>query len=111
MPETQNARFEVLINGKRRCVAGVEGLGVMGVILDWVKRAADRKPTDAPLDEWTGPRVNIDCGAGLSDDQVHVHWLSEPLCEGDEVTIRVLGPGFYDSPAARSPPPPVSDVS
>jgi hypothetical protein len=30
-----------------------------------------------------------------------LHWLREPLRPGDEVTIRVLGPGLTDEPKLR----------
>lgn len=99
MPKTQNARFEVLINGERRCVMGVEGFGVLSVITSWVMREADQKPAQAPEDEWVGPELELGCGGLRSDTNQHVHWMRRELSEGDEVTIRVLGPGDFDPPA------------
>ena len=95
-------RFEILVNGQRRCVAGFEGPGVMSVITDWVIRDPQKKPADFTIDAWTKQSLHCHVGGLSSAANQAMSWLSEDLAVGDEVTIRVLGPGSFDEPLHKS---------
>ncbi|QDU35933.1 hypothetical protein Mal4_02150 [Maioricimonas rarisocia] len=94
-----SARFEVLLNGERICVAGIDGEGVLSVGLDYVKRQDE------------DPELNLHVG-GLgqyrSDDprSQHVTWPTpESIGVGDEVTIRLIPPGEFDAPVGMTDHP------
>ena len=94
-------RYQVLMNGRAICTPGVEGLGgVLVATLTWTKRKRridDDVPSDADILESHWLKVfGID---PATDD--HVSWSDEPLQPGDEITIRILGPGVADEPADR----------
>jgi hypothetical protein len=90
-------RYQVLINGRVVCTSGVEGLGVLTAILTWIKRkrrADDHAPgTDEILESHY-----LKVGGTTSGSDEHLQWCEEPLQEGDEIVIRILGPGAADKP-------------
>lgn len=76
--------FEIHLNGKRVCTAGIGEPGVMSAILNWVSsepRKGARKP-----DEFASIRV----GGLVSSTEEHVTWAHRDLRRGDEVVIRVV---------------------
>ena len=94
-------RYQVLMNGRVVCTAGVEGLGgVLVASLTWAKRKRridDNVPIEADILEphW----LHVGGIDPAMDD--HVEWCDEPLQPGDEITFRILGPGVADEPADR----------
>ena len=81
--------FEVLVNGEKKCVAGV-AKGVLSVIID-----------GAPL-----PRLAV---VGKSGEN-HLRWITprlEPLelKAGDEVTVRVVETNVVDDPVSHRASP------
>jgi len=99
-------RFEVIVNGERRCVAGLE-YGVLTVGTTWMKRNPDafspspyRGMTKA---EYLEEFANLHVGAlDLSNAKEQpVDWLKEQFVPGDEIIIRVLPPGESDKPVPR----------
>jgi hypothetical protein len=104
MPDSGiNVRLQILVNGKVRGTAGMESIGVLSVILDWVRRdpKAASKPSSISRKEWEGNRVHVSLGGLDSVAEKHVEWFGADLDVGDEVTVRVLPPGEFDSPARR----------
>ena len=93
-----SVRFEVLVDGEQRCIAGIAGLGVLSIIVDWVMRDPRAKPDDYSIEDWSRPKLGLSVGGLRGPDQQAVNWVSEDLVPGSEVTIRVLGPGDFDSP-------------
>jgi hypothetical protein len=100
-------RFQFVVNGQVICTAGVEGFGVFSSTFSWVKRTADsyaKNKTSAPpdwdttLEEWTREEMGIAAGGQDSQFPGHASWFDHELHVGDEVTIRILGPGPIDSP-------------
>lgn len=100
-------RFQFLINGEVVCTAGVEGLGVFSSNLTWVKRSAEsyaRAKAEAPPDwdcteeEWMREDVHINAGGRDSKYSGGASWFLRDLAVGDEITIRILGPGPTDTP-------------
>jgi hypothetical protein len=98
-------RFQVLVNGKSICVAGIDGDGVLSVSLARVQR----------LGESERLRLFVR-GLGRyypqSEKDCHVHWPvpDDPKC-GDEIGIRILAPGEFDDPGEvkRSPSAEIND--
>ncbi len=102
-----NIRFQVLVNGEVRGTAGMDTLGVLSVIIDWVRRdparatgLAEEHP-EFPDEDWTGNKVHIRLGGLDTVTKEHVEWFGNELQVGDEVTVRVLAPGEYDPPIHR----------
>lgn len=94
MPEV---RFQVLVNGKQLCIAGVDRFGVLSACMSWVRRDPERyvawkaeaEPTwSTSPEEWS--RENIELSV---TSLPQLPWCRHELSIGDEVTIRVLGPG------------------
>lgn len=89
-----SVRFEVIRNGERLCVAGINGDGVLGVDVGYINRDSDERPPDY--------RLHVG-GLGYyhpSDGtKHHVRWKTpDNLNVGDEITIRILPGGEFDDP-------------
>jgi hypothetical protein len=108
MPDSgTNIRFQVLVNGAVRGTAGLESVGVLSFILDWVRRdpaAAPRKARKHPdfqEAEWVGNKIRVHLGGLDSAAGEDFEWFRGELQVGDEVTVRVLAPGEFDMPDRR----------
>jgi len=105
-------RFEVLINGRRACVAGVSTYGVLNVILSRVKRSPMRFPEQKQVRytkrAWSQENLDIHVG-GLEingEDERndrHVAWLRRRIKPGDTIMVRVLSAGPIGRPKGVSP--------
>lgn len=94
-------RIEVLLDGRRVAVAGVDEFGVVSAIISWVKRQPGK------VSEAVRSRKGFDEAAFLREEctlevsgldsikDKHLSWARKALRPGAEVTIRVLGPGDY----------------
>lgn len=91
-------RFEVLLNGDRVCMSGINGEGVLSAIVNYVKHANE----DANLEMSVG-------GLGRFNTSYerphHADWATPPLKLGDEVTIRLLDAGEFDDPEGMTQSP------
>jgi hypothetical protein len=91
--------FDVSLNGKRACVAGVEDFGVLSAILTWVRRHPETRRRGRTADELT---VEV---SGLQSQHPgpgeHLKWLSRNLRVGDRVSIRVVDTRKVDEPKTR----------
>src|SRR4051794_28155360 len=104
MPDSgENVRFQVLVNGEARGIAGMESVGVLSFILDWVRRKPSKAPRKARKhpdfreEDWVGNEVHVHLGGLDSAAGEHVGWFGGVLRVGDEVVVRVLAPGEFDS--------------
>jgi hypothetical protein len=106
-------RFEVLINGKRICTAGVNGYGVLSAVLSRVKRNPTQvTPTaleNTTLERFLAELVEFEVGGLDSSDAAGEHgqyltWHKRPMQVGDEVTIRILPAGESDPPRTHVEP-------
>lgn len=87
-----SVRFEVIYNGKRMCIAGIQGDGILSVGIDHVKRP----------DEDAVSHLHVG-GLGRFDPSVeqdhHVSWpVPDKIQIGDEITVRLLPEGEFDAP-------------
>jgi hypothetical protein len=85
--------FEVYINGKKRCTAGIRGPCVLTAALCWVLRE--------PGSRRKRQELNLGVGGlnGRSDEDLQ--WLQRDLQRGDEVTIRIIEAAQVDNPKTR----------
>lgn len=104
-----DVRFEILVNGAFVCTAGVTGHGAITAIIDRVRRtmkyfdeAKSEYPDETP-EEFTRERINISVNAADWERERNAHWLRRDLVPGDEVTIRILGPGDVSPPESVIP--------
>lgn len=86
-----STRFEILKNGERICISGINGDGVLSVGLNYVKHPGQEVTHDLQI----GGLGMFD---GSQDRQHHAGWASPEVTIGDEITIRVLPAGEYDQP-------------
>lgn len=91
----EGMRYEVLVNGMRRCIAGTVGPGsLVAVLTRW--RSGVR---DAPAES-----AHLMVHGSRTANELSVRWLLDELGPGDEVVIRILDAGECDEPShsARS---------
>ena len=80
--------YEVFLNGKRSCAAGIDGDGVLTAIMDHVKVNA--------RDE-----LRLTVGGLITATREHVTWTKTNLTVGDEVQVRILESTSADEPSTR----------
>jgi len=90
--------FDVFLNNRKLCRAGVGADGVLDAIVTWVKLSGDAARTarrhKQPLEE---TRLQV---GGLSRD-THVRWSQRMLRAGDRVTIALATSRTSDPPEQR----------
>ena len=96
----ETIRFEVNVNGTPSVVAGVP-YGVLNTIVTWVRRDPAKWHGHGTLDEWSEETLSVSLGGIDGRTNEYVDWLIQPLSDGDEVRITVLGPGQCDDPIRR----------
>ncbi|HYL74549.1 MAG TPA: hypothetical protein VEU96_10110 [Bryobacteraceae bacterium] len=80
--------FEVHVNGKRLCVAGIGDDGVLNTMVDHV----------------VGHGMNelyLRVGGLISPTMEHVRWTRRRLKTGDEVRVKIIESGSTDRPRKR----------
>jgi hypothetical protein len=93
--------YEVRVNRKLACTAGVGKQGVLTAIVTWVKRDRKKCPDDLSKAEWSREELYLHVG-GIMGGTDHVDWLKQDLRPGDEVHIRVVQRPTADHPARRT---------
>ena len=85
--------FEVYINGKKRCIAGLREPCVLTAALCWVVRK--------PGSGLKRRELNFGVGGLASRSDEDLQWLQRELQRGDEVTIRIIEAAKVDKPKTR----------
>ncbi len=82
--------YEVFLNDKRLCLAGIAGDCMLNVIITHLRRNSDR-------DE-----VHLQVGGrkGLVNGE-HVDWTTTQLSKDDEVRVRIIESDSADKPKSR----------
>lgn len=81
--------FEVYLNKKKLCIAGIGNDGVLSAIVNWVTRGDEGD-------------LFLDVGGLLSPTKEHVRWSKQkPLRVGDEVQVKIVETNTVDKPAER----------
>jgi hypothetical protein len=75
--------FEIYINGKLTCTAGIGGPCALTACLSWVLREPQNRH---------GKRKELNFGVGglVSSSKEFLEWVQRDLQPGDEVTIRIV---------------------
>ena len=94
--------FEVFINGKQMCRAGVGGAGVLTTIVNWVgdsPRAPRKGGRTRSGEAW----VNVG-GMYVTKEgsNVHPRWLNRVVRPGDEILVRVVESRSSDRPRSKT---------
>lgn len=95
--------FEVTINGKQVCTAGIGDDGVLTSIVSFVMR---RNASDKPGESQNDNSENLDLRVGgltnrESGATEHVEWLHQGLAVGDEIVIRIIEASVCDEPKSK----------
>jgi hypothetical protein len=92
--------FDVFINDRKVCRAGVGADGVLSAIVHWVRlkgpAARTARRMREPLEE---ARIHV---GGLRDSE-HQMWVERDLHPGDRVSVHVVKAKRADLPASRTP--------
>jgi hypothetical protein len=96
--------FEVHLNGKKVCTAGVGELGVLTTNLAWRGPQPYQKGGPSVADY-----LRLDVG-GLAASGEHLRWLDRKLRRGDAVTIKVVEVDSTDRPRERQPHNPAAEL-
>ncbi len=91
--------FEIQINGKKICRAGLGQFGVLSCVISWVNNR------QLPVED-EGKSVSLNVG-GLTIPENHtgefVTWVRESLTVGDEVSMKIVEAIDADEPVERQP--------
>ena len=92
-------RFQIVINGRKICTAGIKDYGVLSAIASWVLRDPAKYDSQKhpSLEEFSAEELDFRVG-GLLNDGTHVEWHKQEVKPGDEITIKILKSGEYDEP-------------
>ena len=85
--------FEVFLNRKRLCIAGIEADCVLSAIINYVSIKRDRKRD----------RSGLTVGGLNTEKDEHVRWVNRSLRVGDEIRIRIAKRTRADKAVERIP--------
>src|SRR5947209_3622465 len=94
-------RFEVTLNGRRLCVAGLDRLGVLMIEVkseNWPGPEATESTLGTPAGDENTVFVNA-----YTDDGEDWRWVHERIVAGDEIVVRILPAGPFDPPVEFGP--------
>jgi hypothetical protein len=100
--------FQVSLNGKKLCTAGVGEDGVLTTIVTWVGPTRNR----ARKGQRTSKSEDLDLSVGglISPNREHVSWHECSLRVGDEVQIQIVDRASVDRPSQRRKVDPSQDI-
>jgi hypothetical protein len=96
--------FEVKINGKVICTAGVGEYGCLFADLMWNKRNPTFRPKGRRKKEWNEEELSLRVsGLAVIDERIREQlvWGKKSVSIGDEVVIRILEQPVCDEPKER----------
>jgi hypothetical protein len=91
-------RFQVLVNGEQIALAGLGDFGVLTALLTWVKRDPALFPKNkarVTIEEWCEETLDVSV-VGSRWPNASREFCKVELKPGDEVVVRILGPGECD---------------
>lgn len=92
--------FQVEINGKKLCTAGVGEFGALTTVLSWVR---NRQHADTTGEDTEAAQLRVGGSTSLSAGvDENVEWASSGLNVGDEVRVTVIDQLQPDDPTQRT---------
>jgi hypothetical protein len=86
--------FEVRVNGKYLCTAGIGDLGVLTAVLTWVKRDPKYCPEGLDAGNWSDEELHLSVVGSVGHGKhghAFVNWIkAQAVSVGDEITIKIL---------------------
>lgn len=82
--------FDVRLNGKQICVAGIEGDGSLNTMIDYTAGQG-------------GQRLSLRVGGLAAEAEEFMTWSVMPLNVGDEITLKIIEANSVDQPRTRTP--------
>ena len=96
--------FEVIINGKKVCTAGIEDNGVLTAILSFTRRKNSSELNAETQQLNYSESLDLSVG-GLANRgpkmNEHIEWLNQNLAVGDEILIRIIEAPECDEPNTK----------
>lgn len=106
MPDNESpVRFELNKNGEYRATGGVEfGLTILNIVR--IAHDPNNIPPDiddvSSRERYLNVEFSVHFASSISHTEEYLHWThDEPLSIGDEITVRILGPGPVSEPVSR----------
>ena len=97
--------FEIYLNGKKICTAGVGDFGVLSTSLAWRGAQPHQKGgKSAPS------YLRLDVGGIADSSGEHLRWLGRKVKRGDLIAIKVVEAASADKPRERQRPNPAADL-
>ena len=90
--------FEVHLNGKKLCIAGIGDDGVVAAIVSYVVRSSRKED------------LSLSVGGLVSPTEEHVDWRKVELRVGDEVLLKIVDSERVDRPRKRTRQDPIARV-
>jgi len=90
--------FEVFLNGKRLCLAGIGNHGVLSTTITYVSGRGE-------------PETRLDIGGLVMPEKEHMRWRRPSLRVGDEVRVKIVDRKSVDKPRKRSRTDPASEIA
>jgi hypothetical protein len=93
--------FKVHLNGRKVCVASLNGFGVLGAHVNYVCRKDAQK----------NPRLSLHVGGLDSATGEHLVWReAHPIRVGDKLSVEVVASARADRPTSRKKSDPAGDL-
>lgn len=97
--------FEVHLNGRKICTAGVGEVGVLTACLAW-RGSEPYEKGSSPVAEY----LRLDVGGLSGNTGEHVRWKDRKLKRKDVVSIKIIEAGKVDKPREQQRHDPVKDL-
>jgi len=86
--------FEMYLNGKKRCVAGIDEPGVLTTTLTWVLGESGGRRAGSE-------RIGVSVSGLVSRTREFADWFQRGVERGDEIFIRVVETKAVDKPKRK----------
>jgi len=86
--------YEIYLNGKKKCVAGIDEPGVLTTTLTWVLGEPDGHRSGSE-------EMEIRVGGLVSRAHEFVEWFRRGVRRGDEIVIRIVETKDVDEPKRK----------
>jgi hypothetical protein len=101
--------FNVYLNGKKVCTAGVPDTGVLSAHVTWLRRTGEQRLSKQA--HGVEEELTMDVGGLITPIDEYVRWADRrPVRVGDEVRIKIVNAERVDRPRARKRSDPAENL-